>query len=70
MKRVVLAVLGVASALAVLFLPAVGGAAGSPSMTPVTTAPRVPAGTKDVGAVAAAKAQTGAVVLKPRDRER
>jgi Pro-kumamolisin, activation domain/Subtilase family/IPT/TIG domain len=68
MKRLVLAVLGISAALAVLLLPAVGGAAGSPSMTPVTRAPRVPSGSQDVGAVAAAKTQTGAVVLKPRDQ--
>jgi Pro-kumamolisin, activation domain/IPT/TIG domain len=67
MKRFAVPVVVALSALVVLLLSSVGGAAGSPSMSAVTAAPRVPSGSKDIGAVAPARTQTGAVVLKPRD---
>ena len=67
MKRFVVAGVVAVSALAVVLLSSVGGAAGSPSMAAVTAAPRVPVGSTNLGAVAASSTQTGAVVLKPRD---
>ena len=42
MKRFVVAGVVAVSALAVVLLSSVGGAAGSPSMAAVTAAPRVP----------------------------